>query len=114
MLRVAGPTRPTGSGRRDISCAIRLVDVIRVGVPQTHNVADGTGGMGASIRFTEEPTRPEACDTFQNTPTHLLPTADRYVSIAADMLALATVMVVDNWKVYESHAECPLSTTATG
>ncbi|KAJ7613376.1 heme peroxidase, partial [Roridomyces roridus] len=33
----------------------------------THNVTDGTGGLDASIRFTEEKSRPEVCRTCWST-----------------------------------------------
>ncbi|KAF7328171.1 Peroxidase [Mycena venus] len=65
----------------------------------THNVADGTGGMDASIRFDEEQARPEnAGDGFQNTLLAILAQSNRYVSIA-DVLALGAVFAFDNWQV---------------
>jgi hypothetical protein len=47
----------TNSGRADIADWVRTAyhDMA------THNVADGTGGLDASIRFLEETSRPEVC-----------------------------------------------------
>ncbi|KAJ7910402.1 heme peroxidase [Mycena leptocephala] len=62
----------------------------------THNVADGTGGMDGSIRFSEEQARPEDIgDGFQNTLAVLKAQSNRYVSIA-DVLALGAVIAVEN------------------
>ncbi|KAF7336114.1 Peroxidase [Mycena venus] len=62
----------------------------------THNVADGSGGLDASIRFLEEQSRPEnAGDGFGNTITVFLAHANRYVSIA-DVIALGAIMAVEN------------------
>ncbi|KAJ7279989.1 heme peroxidase [Mycena rebaudengoi] len=63
----------------------------------THNVEDGTGGMDASIRFREEQERAENVGTgFNNTIIIVLPGfTNRYVS-AADILALAAIMAVEN------------------
>ncbi|KAJ7290710.1 heme peroxidase [Mycena rebaudengoi] len=61
----------------------------------THNIADGTGGMDASIRFEEEQTRGENTgDGFSNTLSVLAGSATRYVSVA-DALALGTVIAVE-------------------
>ncbi|KAJ7439092.1 heme peroxidase [Mycena latifolia] len=65
----------------------------------THNSADGSGGMDASIRFADEQARPEnAGDGFQNTLVALSSNANRYISIA-DVLALGTIIAVENWQV---------------
>ncbi|KAJ6538119.1 heme peroxidase [Mycena capillaripes] len=62
----------------------------------THNLADGTGGMDASIRFAEEQARPEdAGSGFANTVRVLIDFTNRYVSIA-DVLALGAILAVDN------------------
>ncbi|KAF7340127.1 Peroxidase [Mycena venus] len=61
----------------------------------THNIADGTGGLDASIRFAEEQARAENVgDGFANTLSVLTGFATRYVSIA-DTLALGTVIAVE-------------------
>ncbi|KAK7045241.1 peroxidase [Favolaschia claudopus] len=61
----------------------------------THNVADGTGGLDASIRFAEEQARPEnAGDGFSNTLGVVAGFSTRYVSIA-DTIALGMVMAVE-------------------
>ncbi|KAF7343034.1 Peroxidase [Mycena venus] len=61
----------------------------------THNIADGTGGLDASIRFAEEQARAENVgDGFANTLNVLAGFATRYVSIA-DTLALGTVIAVE-------------------
>ncbi|KAJ6555642.1 putative L-ascorbate oxidase [Mycena vulgaris] len=61
----------------------------------THNVADGTGGLDASIRFPEEQARAEnAGDGFANTLSVVFNQANRYVSIA-DILALAAVVAIE-------------------
>ncbi|KAF7333698.1 Peroxidase [Mycena venus] len=68
----------------------------------THNIADGTGGMDASIRFDEEQARPEnAGDGFQNTLLAILARSNRYLSIA-DVLALGAVFAFDNWQTRTS------------
>ncbi|KAF7345939.1 Peroxidase [Mycena venus] len=79
----------------------------------TYNVADGTGGMDASIRFSEEQARPENVGSgfnninlkdakakcvvlLMNTLIVVAgPFSSRYVSIA-DVLALAAILAVDN------------------
>ncbi|KAJ7860132.1 putative L-ascorbate oxidase [Mycena leptocephala] len=62
----------------------------------THNNADGTGGMDASIRFPEEQARAEnAADGFNNTLRLLAGVANRYVSIA-DALALGAITAIEN------------------
>ncbi|KAK7008397.1 peroxidase [Favolaschia claudopus] len=61
----------------------------------THNIADGTGGLDASIRFAEEQARPEnAGNGFSNTLGVVAGFSSRYVSIA-DTIALGTVMAVE-------------------
>ncbi|KAJ7113369.1 heme peroxidase [Mycena epipterygia] len=61
----------------------------------THNIADGTGGLDASIRFAEEQARAENVgDGFANTLSVLTGFATRYVSVA-DTLALGTVIAVE-------------------
>ncbi|KAJ6589944.1 putative L-ascorbate oxidase [Mycena vulgaris] len=61
----------------------------------THNVADGTGGMDASIRFAEEQARGEnAGDGFSNTLAVLSGLANRYVS-TADALALGAIIAIE-------------------
>ncbi|KAJ7291594.1 heme peroxidase [Mycena rebaudengoi] len=61
----------------------------------THNIADGTGGLDASIRFAEEQARAENVgDGFANTFGVLTGFSTRYVSVA-DILALGTVMAVE-------------------
>ncbi|KAJ7983218.1 heme peroxidase [Mycena polygramma] len=61
----------------------------------THNIADGTGGLDASIRFAEEQARAENVgDGFDNTFSVLTGFSTRYVSIA-DTLALGTVIAVE-------------------
>ncbi|KAJ7655399.1 heme peroxidase [Mycena rosella] len=60
----------------------------------THNVADGTGGLDASIRFPEEQARAEnSGNGFSNTVSVF--TSDRYISLA-DNLALAMIIAVEN------------------
>ncbi|KAF8194048.1 heme peroxidase [Mycena galopus ATCC 62051] len=62
----------------------------------THNIADGTGGMDASIRFAAEQARPEDVgDGFSNTLSDVLDISDRYASIA-DVLALAAISAIEN------------------
>ncbi|KAF7342268.1 Peroxidase [Mycena venus] len=65
----------------------------------THNKADGTGGMDASIRFAEEQGRPKASfalrDGFSNTVAVLQPVANRYISIA-DALAVGAILAIEN------------------
>ncbi|KAJ7634362.1 heme peroxidase [Roridomyces roridus] len=62
----------------------------------TYNVADGTGGLDASIRFGVEQARSENVgDGFNNTFIPVLIASNRYVGVA-DALALALVMVVEN------------------
>ncbi|KAJ7853396.1 heme peroxidase, partial [Mycena leptocephala] len=64
----------------------------------THNNADGTGGMDASIRFPEEQARgaENAADGFNNTLRLLAGVVNRYVSILADALALGTITDIEN------------------
>ncbi|KAF7339190.1 Peroxidase [Mycena venus] len=84
--------RGTPSGRADSADWIRTAyhDMA------TYNVADGTGGMDASIRFTEEQARAEnAGDGFAHTLSVLDGGVSRYVSIA-DALAIGTVMAIEN------------------
>ncbi|KAK7018121.1 peroxidase [Favolaschia claudopus] len=63
----------------------------------THNAADGTGGLDASIRFPDEQRRPEnAGDGFQNTMSIVpLGLTNRYVSVA-DSIALAALLAIEN------------------
>ncbi|KAJ7657892.1 heme peroxidase [Mycena polygramma] len=69
----------------------------------THNATDGTGGLDASIRFSEELARPEVPplsvtdpgDGFANTLGVVAAQATRYISIA-DMIALGAVMAIEN------------------
>ncbi|KAJ6482926.1 heme peroxidase [Mycena vitilis] len=62
----------------------------------THNATDGTGGLDASIRFSEELARPEdPGDGFANTLGVVAAQATRYISIA-DMIALGAVMAIEN------------------
>ncbi|KAJ7891536.1 heme peroxidase [Mycena leptocephala] len=62
----------------------------------THNSADGTGGMDASIRFTEEQARPEDAGTgFDNTVRVLQRLSTRYISIA-DTLAVGAILAIEN------------------
>ncbi|KAJ7185156.1 heme peroxidase [Mycena haematopus] len=62
----------------------------------THNAADGTGGLDASIRFGEEQARAENVgDGFNNTLNVLLVHANRYVSVA-DVIALGAIMAFEN------------------
>ncbi|KAJ7279357.1 heme peroxidase [Mycena rebaudengoi] len=64
----------------------------------THNVADGTGGLDASIRFAEEQSRGEnAGDGFQNTLDALIPFSNRHISIA-DVVAMGLITVVESCK----------------
>ncbi|KAF7349744.1 Peroxidase [Mycena sanguinolenta] len=61
----------------------------------THNIADGTGGLDASIRFAEEQARAENVgDGFGNTLGVLTGFSTRYVSVA-DTLALGMVIAVE-------------------
>ncbi|KAJ7658396.1 heme peroxidase [Mycena polygramma] len=62
----------------------------------THNIADGTGGLDASIRFDEEQARAENIgDGFSNTVVTLLLSSNRYVSIA-DVLAVGVIIAIEN------------------
>ncbi|KAJ7785509.1 heme peroxidase [Mycena olivaceomarginata] len=62
----------------------------------THNIADGTGGLDASIRFAEERSRAENVgDGFVNTLGVLTFITNRYVSVA-DALALGTIIAVES------------------
>ncbi|KAJ7267782.1 heme peroxidase [Mycena rebaudengoi] len=62
----------------------------------THNVADGTGGLDASIRFAEEQSRGENAGTgFLNTIEVLVAFTSRHISIA-DMIAIGLITVVEN------------------
>ncbi|KAJ7084921.1 hypothetical protein C8R44DRAFT_894031 [Mycena epipterygia] len=66
----------------------------------THNITDGTGGLDASIRFTEEQARPEnAGDGFKNTANILSAMANRnrYISIA-DVFAIGALLAIENWQ----------------
>ncbi|KAJ7913189.1 heme peroxidase [Mycena leptocephala] len=86
---------PTGS--RGPSGRSNAADWIRTAYHDmaTHNIADGTGGMDASIRFAEEQARAENVgDGFDNTLSVLVGSATRYVSVA-DALALGTVIAVE-------------------
>ncbi|KAJ7509030.1 heme peroxidase [Mycena galericulata] len=80
------------TGRSDVSDWIRTAyhDMA------THNATDGTGGLDASIRFTEEQARPEnAGDGFDNSVFILFGFSNRYVSIA-DGLALGAILAIEN------------------
>ncbi|KAJ7279351.1 hypothetical protein C8J57DRAFT_1464793 [Mycena rebaudengoi] len=56
----------------------------------THNVADGTGGLDASIRFAEEQSRGEnAGDGFQNTLDQLISFSNRHISTRGQRLRSA-------------------------
>ncbi|KAJ7830415.1 heme peroxidase [Mycena olivaceomarginata] len=82
----------TNSGRADVADWVRTAyhDMA------THNVADGTGGLDASIRFLEETSRPENPGTgFNNTLSEVRVVNDRYVSIA-DSLAVGTIIAIEN------------------
>ncbi|KAJ7887189.1 heme peroxidase [Mycena leptocephala] len=62
----------------------------------THNAADGTGGMDASIRFSEEQAHPENVgDGFANTVGLLARSSNRYVSVA-DTLALGPIIAIES------------------
>ncbi|KAH8077081.1 heme peroxidase [Cristinia sonorae] len=61
----------------------------------TYNIADGTGGLDASIRFPEEQNRPENTgDGFMNTIIFISPSSNRYFSLA-DTIAMAMVTAVE-------------------
>ncbi|KAJ7827249.1 heme peroxidase [Mycena olivaceomarginata] len=62
----------------------------------THNVEDGTGGLDASIRFSEETSRAEnPGDGFRNTLVEVTSIGIAHVSIA-DKLAVATILAIEN------------------
>ncbi|KAJ7887101.1 heme peroxidase [Mycena olivaceomarginata] len=87
---------PQGGGAR--SGRSNAADWIRTAYHDmaTHNVADGTGGLDASIRFAEEQARPEDMgDGFANTFKAILAQSNRYASIA-DIIALGAVLAYDN------------------
>ncbi|KAJ6529194.1 heme peroxidase [Mycena vulgaris] len=83
---------PANSGRSNAADWIRTAyhDMA------THNSTDGTGGMDASIRFTEEQARPEDVgDGFSNSVAVLQSVSTRYISIA-DTLAVGLILAVEN------------------
>ncbi|KAF7341549.1 Peroxidase [Mycena venus] len=83
---------PANSGRSNAADWIRTAyhDMA------THNSTDGTGGMDASIRFTEEQARPEDIgDGFSNSVAVLQAVSTRYISIA-DTLAVGLILAVEN------------------
>ncbi|KAH8101415.1 heme peroxidase [Cristinia sonorae] len=59
----------------------------------THNTADGTGGLDASIRF-EQQRQENAGDGFQNTLLFIQGLSNRYFSLA-DNIALAAVTAIE-------------------
>ncbi|KAJ7463365.1 heme peroxidase [Mycena latifolia] len=62
----------------------------------THNGAQGTGGLDASIRFPEEQARTEnAGDGFANTLSVLVASANRYISIA-DAIAIGAITAIES------------------
>ncbi|KAK6996397.1 peroxidase [Favolaschia claudopus] len=84
-------TTGLGTGRSNIADWVRTAyhDMA------THNVADGTGGLDASIRFEEEQARAENVGNgFSNTINVLAGFSTRYTSIA-DTIALGLVFGVE-------------------
>ncbi|KAJ7616700.1 heme peroxidase [Mycena polygramma] len=80
------------TGRSNVPDWIRTVYHDMAG----YNIADGTGGLDASIRFDEEQARAENIgDGFSNTVVTLLLSSNRYVSIA-DVLAAGVVIAIEN------------------
>ncbi|KAJ7263439.1 putative L-ascorbate oxidase [Mycena rebaudengoi] len=62
----------------------------------THNVADGTCGLDASIRFPEEQSRPENAGTgFDNSMHIFRTTASRHIS-QADLVAIGLITAVES------------------
>ncbi|KAJ6542186.1 heme peroxidase [Mycena vulgaris] len=62
----------------------------------THNVEDGTGGLDASIRFSEEQSRAQnAGDGFFNTLAVLVSFTSRYISLA-DLIAIGAITAIEN------------------
>ncbi|KAF7343082.1 Peroxidase [Mycena venus] len=62
----------------------------------THDMAAGTGGLDASIRFEEEQARVEnAGDGFANTLSVLAAAANRYISIA-DSIAIGAITAIES------------------
>ncbi|KAK7039880.1 peroxidase [Favolaschia claudopus] len=71
----------------------------------TYNIADGTGGLDGSIRFTEEINRPEnSGDGFDRTMAFVAAQSGRYISelsfgilvlLVADSIALATIVAIE-------------------
>ncbi|KAJ7823537.1 heme peroxidase [Mycena leptocephala] len=62
----------------------------------THNTDDGTGGLDASIRFSEELSRPENPGTgFSNTLAILVSFTSRYISLA-DLIAIGAITAVES------------------
>ncbi|KAF7362631.1 Peroxidase [Mycena venus] len=62
----------------------------------THNVADGTGGLDGSIRFSEEQSRSENAGTgFSNTVAVFASFTTRHVSLA-DLIAIGAVTAIEN------------------
>ncbi|KAJ7189237.1 heme peroxidase [Mycena filopes] len=87
----SAPTDNGASGRTNAADWIRTAyhDMA------THNKADGTGGLDASIRFTDEQSRAENAGTgFANTLSVLASSSSRYVSVA-DVLALGAVIAIE-------------------
>ncbi|KAJ6525133.1 heme peroxidase [Mycena capillaripes] len=61
----------------------------------THNVEDSTGGLDASIRFTQEQSRPENPGTgFKNTIAILVASKSRYLSLA-DLIAIGAITAIE-------------------
>ncbi|KAJ7364684.1 heme peroxidase, partial [Mycena albidolilacea] len=62
----------------------------------THNIADGTGGLDASIRFPEEQSRGENVGTgFENTLDPFVSFMSRHISLA-DLIAIGLITAVEN------------------
>ncbi|KAJ7685789.1 heme peroxidase [Mycena polygramma] len=62
----------------------------------THNVTDGTGGLDASIRFSDEQSRDENPGTgFQNTMEVFVDQSNRYVSMA-DLVAIGMITAIES------------------
>ncbi|KAF7342606.1 Peroxidase [Mycena sanguinolenta] len=63
----------------------------------THNATDGTGGLDASIGFSEEQARPEnAGDGFSNTMQLATIPVSRYLPLLADSIALLALLAIEN------------------
>ncbi|KAJ7658393.1 heme peroxidase [Mycena polygramma] len=85
-------TSANHTGRSNVPDWIRTVYHDMAG----YNIADGTGGLDASIRFDEEQARAENIgDGFSNTVVTLLLSSNRYVSIA-DVLAVGVIIAIEN------------------